>query len=365
LERVEELGARVLGKELVRLDSLMYFLRRLQRMRAEEMVPYLRENLPPLLGVDGVSLYVADEEHLGFFRLIWDGSVVVDLSTFFTFISRYLERHAGTILLPASVGELADWGRSARGGEHPRVLLPPLEEGVRSPSLTVVLRSNGDLPAIMELRKADGIFSPSMVDWVDLAQGCVASIISSKLRLERIENLYMRDFLTGIYNRRFFADFYRKQFERYLRYGEVFSVAMMDIDDFKGVNDSYGHIFGDFVLKRLAQALQNGIRASDLVARYGGEEFSFVFSNTPSREALLVCDRLVRAVESLEFEVGGARVPVTVSCGVFGMDQECVLEPFEALDRADAALYEAKRAGKNRAVLWRPGMKTPFSRGER
>lgn len=365
MERVEKLGAKVLGKELVKLDSLMYFLRRLQRMHAGEMIPYLRENLPSLLGVDGVSLYVADEEHLGFFRLMWDESVVVDLSTFFSFIARYLERHSGTIFLPASVGELADWARFARGGEAPKVLVPPLEEGVRSSSLTVVLRSNGDLPAIMELRRGDGLFSPSMVDWVDLAQGCVASIISSKLRLERIENLYMRDFLTGIYNRRFFADFYRKQFERYLRYGEVFSVAMMDIDDFKKVNDGYGHIFGDFVLKRLAQALQGGVRGSDLVARYGGEEFALIFSNTPSKEALLACERLVRAVESLDFEVGGFRVPITISCGVFGMDQECVLEPFEAMDRADAALYEAKRAGKNRAVLWRPGMKTPFLRGGR
>jgi diguanylate cyclase len=128
-------------------------------------------------------------------------------------------------------------------------------------------------------------------------------------------------------------------------------VALVDIDHFKNVNDSFGHLIGDECLRLVANALkQETGRANDLLARYGGEEFAFILPATKQQQAIVVADRARTAVEGIRFVHRGQRIRLSVSIGVAGWVPE-TLEATEKLIRAaDSALYEAKNAGRNRTV---------------
>jgi len=125
-------------------------------------------------------------------------------------------------------------------------------------------------------------------------------------------------------------------------------MLLWDIDDFKAINDSYGHRAGDRVLQTVANCFVEGLRSEDFVARIGGEEFVIILSGLSSEIALRVANELRSAVEGLRFHFRGAPVRVTASCGITGLERGEA--PGAAFDRADAALYRAKRGGKNQCV---------------
>lgn len=160
------------------------------------------------------------------------------------------------------------------------------------------------------------------------------------------------DPLTGAHNRRYFDDVLAKEVERSQRTHTPLALAMVDIDHFKRVNDTLGHVAGDECLRLVAAALRRTVgRATDLVARFGGEEFALVLPGTAAEQALEVAERVRSAIEALVFEHGGQRTLVTVSLGVVAK----VTQPGQSVEsfiaEADAALYAAKAAGRNRVVL--------------
>ena len=139
-----------------------------------------------------------------------------------------------------------------------------------------------------------------------------------------------------------------------LRYGDHYSITIIDIDDFKPYNDHYGHLQGDDALRKVARALQSGLRRSDRLCRYGGEEFAVLLPQTRLEGAATAADRLRLLVEDLqvEHELGTHQV-LTVSCGVAEVGR---FGPFpehwsEIISQADQALYEAKRRGRNRVSV--------------
>jgi two-component system chemotaxis family response regulator WspR len=179
-------------------------------------------------------------------------------------------------------------------------------------------------------------------------------LMETNLELQRLTNV---DGLTGLSNRKYFAEYMDAEWHRSVRTQTPLSVLMMDIDHFKQYNDSYGHIAGDEVLKRVAQTVKNGVkRSSDLVARFGGEEFIIVLSNTSFDDAHYVGDKLSEGVEALKLlhraSVVGEYVTVSVggSTTIPKRGGSYVL----LIDAADKALYEAKRMGRNRAVMMMP-----------
>ena len=153
------------------------------------------------------------------------------------------------------------------------------------------------------------------------------------------------DHLTGINNRRA----YEEKAESYLsRLGgkpDDLAIALIDIDHFKGINDTYGHPVGDQILVALAQMLEKNIRPQDVVARWGGEEFILLFPSTPQREAYVVCERIRRAIESVGF---GPVKQVTVSIGLCGNEANEPLNRF--VNRVDKKLYRAKETGRNKVI---------------
>lgn len=163
---------------------------------------------------------------------------------------------------------------------------------------------------------------------------------------EEIKEISLRDPMTGLYNRRYSDDFITYQFERYARTGALFSILLFDVDNFKSINDDFGHNTGDDVLKEMATATMNAIRKTDLGVRYGGEEFLIVLTDTNLTSAEIIAERLRKNIEEISF--AGIPRPVTVSLGVTevvkGDTQESLLA------RADKNLYQAKKSGRNRFV---------------
>ncbi len=159
-----------------------------------------------------------------------------------------------------------------------------------------------------------------------------------------LEEHILKDELTGLYNRRFFNDELPKEVERFRRFGHPFSLLMVDVDHFKRVNDTYGHLAGDRALKEIGQTLVRTARIVDHVARYGGEEFAVILPNMDKDQAMIAAERLRSAVEQHEYVLNdrGLRAKLTISIGVACFPTDA-FSPFELIQRADEALYRAKK----------------------
>jgi two-component system, cell cycle response regulator len=166
---------------------------------------------------------------------------------------------------------------------------------------------------------------------------------------EKLARLAVTDPLTGLQNRRSLDDHLRREHDRARRYGGAFTVAILDIDHFKPINDTYGHTVGDQVLVRVSRELERRVRKTDVVGRWGGEEFLVLAPETPAEGALILGERLREAVAVAASREAGLP-PVTASIGLASSDAAPEDGVDELILRADAALYEAKRRGRNRCV---------------
>ncbi|MBI5554633.1 MAG: diguanylate cyclase [Elusimicrobia bacterium] len=166
------------------------------------------------------------------------------------------------------------------------------------------------------------------------------------------QELALLDGLTKIYNRRYFDELLRQEIGRSSRYLQFFSLLMIDVDNFKHFNDCYGHPAGDEILKELADILNVKTRITDFAARYGGDEFAIIAPHTNRPGALLLATRLSDVISQRDFIIAGkiiAKIRVSIGLATFGEDTN---DKDELIRRADAALYQAKRLGKNRVCLF-------------
>ena len=191
------------------------------------------------------------------------------------------------------------------------------------------------------------VFEPEDIQPLESVADICAAAIQNANHFERIRQLAYVDGLTGIHNRRYFEMRILEELERASRFGSRMSVIMMDIDHFKRLNDEFGHLLGDEVLRGVSTILKHQLRKMDMVCRYGGEEFAVVVPETFGENALTVAEKLRRQVETYNFP--GVPRPVTISCGVadypiHGNSRD------EVVAAADAALYVAKLSGRNRVV---------------
>jgi two-component system, cell cycle response regulator len=186
-----------------------------------------------------------------------------------------------------------------------------------------------------------------------LRQGELFARLQTGLRILKLEHrlneLARRDPLTGVLNRRTFYEVLEREWDRAIRYYHSLSCVMVDVDFFKKINDTYGHLVGDHVLKFLAQSLEGQSRCPDYICRWGGEEFCVLLPETNEEGAYTWAERCCAAIAAAEFCADQHSLTMTASFGV-AQQQEGMESPEELLGRADQALYAAKRAGRHRVV---------------
>jgi two-component system, cell cycle response regulator len=163
----------------------------------------------------------------------------------------------------------------------------------------------------------------------------------------------LRDDLTKAFNKKHFLDRLEQEIAFIRRHNVPLSLIMFDVDHFKNINDTYGHVAGDHVLAKLAQVAHTTVRTEDLFARYGGEEFGVLCRNVPLLGAGAMAERLRANVESTDFVFDAREIPVTISLGVAEVPTVPAQTGVELIGAADEALYDAKRSGRNRVCLKR------------
>lgn len=177
------------------------------------------------------------------------------------------------------------------------------------------------------------------------------ALLKMKTLYSEVELLSITDELTRLYNRRYFEHNLEREFHRAKRYKNNLSLAILDIDFFKKVNDTYGHQFGDFVLREVAKLLKESFRKTDMLYRYGGEELVVIMPETSLENASIPADRLREKIANHEFVCEGTKINLTVSVGVSTM-KDSFDSPQEIVKTADLALYNAKNTGRNKVVTY-------------
>ncbi|HVO80884.1 MAG TPA: sensor domain-containing diguanylate cyclase [Terriglobales bacterium] len=226
--------------------------------------------------------------------------------------------------------------------------------------MCIPLVSFGQTLGVLALDSSQaGAFHEQDTQSLESVADICATAIQNAHYVERVKQLAYIDGLTGIFNRRFFELRINEEIERARRFGAGMAVIMVDIDQFKRLNDEFGHLLGDEVLRQVSSLFHQQLRKFDVVCRYGGEEFAILLSQTNPQHALAVAEKLRRLVETWQFP--GVPRPVTISAGVATYPDHGSTRD-ELVKASDAGLYAAKQAGRDR-VLLAPGMKRGAAQG--
>ena len=226
-----------------------------------------------------------------------------------------------------------------------------------------VINLNGHI-SLQDNNSRNGVFvDGEKVEHCDLNVGSNIQIGDTVLKLELLseievesrQSLYNRanvDLLTGAYNRHYFQENARQELSLSRRELTSLKIVMIDIDLFKGINDKYGHLAGDYILSEAANIIRNSIRDYDLLCRYGGEEFILLLRGAISLgDTEKLCERIRRQIEERHFEYGGISIKLTISIGACFQEDTRELTLDDIICKADKALYESKKRGQNRITL--------------
>lgn len=251
------------------------------------------------------------------------------------------------------------------------VIVSSALENVDPLRVSAILRGKAEINGIVLILQIDEDGMPLVMKGVDLGindyfvypidENELLARIRTQLRrkqyqdnlrndLEQSVNLAAKDGLTGLFNRRYFDIHIKKMVEKANKDNIKLYLLMCDIDNFKHVNDTYGHQAGDKILTTTARILKNTFRVTDLIARFGGEEFTMLLNGISIDQALYTAERVRVKIESMDFEIEGVEEPLkkTISIGVTEYKPGESIEDF--IERSDQAMYEAKTSGKNKIV---------------
>jgi len=217
---------------------------------------------------------------------------------------------------------------------------------------TIPLKIEKEIVGVLNINDGEKVsFNVSNLDFVLKLSEFISMTVSNAVLYERTKKLSVTDGLTGISNRPNMEQVLRSEFERSMRYGAPLSVVLLDVDHFKGVNDTYGHQKGDEILVAFASLLKKFCRANDTAARYGGEEFLMILPQSNAQGAFKIAERVREEMMKLSFTGNESNFSVTTSCGVVELDRDFIKNPDELVTMADQALYEAKNSGRNKTVI--------------
>ena len=187
---------------------------------------------------------------------------------------------------------------------------------------------------------------------LQLIRRSIGLAINNVLTHQRFQKLAAYDPLTNIYNRRFGMERLKESFNHAVREGSSLSCAMFDIDHFKAINDTYGHLVGDKVIVMVAQTIKKVLRDGDMVIRYGGEEFLVVMQGASTEDAKIVCERIRHRIKDTEITEDSQKFHITVSCGIATYPKVPANSEINLINAADQALYVAKESGRDCIVIY-------------
>ena len=226
----------------------------------------------------------------------------------------------------------------------------PVETGKQSYLCAPLTALGRTIGVIHVLSRSQNAFGERHREWLTRLADQVSLALGNVRLMASIQHQAFTDPLTGLYNMRFFRDHLEKELARATRVNEPISLLVIDVDNFKPLNDIYGHDVGDSVLKGFSRVLLRQIRTADLAARYGGEEFVVVLPNTQPAEGIGVAEKIRTAVQDTRFTGGDqANLLITVSIGVASFPTSAI-NVDDLFRAADSQMYHAKAAGKNRVV---------------
>jgi diguanylate cyclase (GGDEF)-like protein len=215
--------------------------------------------------------------------------------------------------------------------------------------MSIPLISFGQTLGVLTLHSTErDTFHEGELQSLESVADICASSIQNAHYVQRVKQLAYLDGLTGIFNRRFFELRILEEMERGRRYGAGMAIVMADIDQFKRLNDEFGHLLGDEVLRQVSSLFHQQVRKLDVVCRYGGEEFAIILSQTSAAQALTVAEKLRRMVENWQFP--GVARSVTISAGVAAFPDHGTTRD-DLVRAADKSLYAAKQEGRNRVCV--------------
>lgn len=215
--------------------------------------------------------------------------------------------------------------------------------------MSIPLISFGQTLGVLTLHSTQpNAFRESGVQSLESVADICANSIQNAHYVERVKQLAYLDGLTGIFNRRFFELRIMEEIERARRYGVGMAVVMTDIDEFKKLNDEFGHLLGDEVLRQVSSLFHQQLRKVDVVCRYGGEEFAILLTQISTQQAIAIAEKLRRLVEKFQFP--GVPRTITISAGVASFPTHGKTRD-ELVRAADSGLYAAKQSGRNRICV--------------
>jgi diguanylate cyclase (GGDEF)-like protein len=327
-----------LESQVVQITDLYHVTKETAKaVRVEELFGYVADIIPRLLTIEGLRLIDVGEPGEAQTPVVYRAARGTD-------------------------GRLAVSPAGAPTPEEQAMLSKAAESPAAGASLDAsVAGGGGHAVAWAPLRSEQRAIGVLVADGLPEAQLGILTIVANQVALqlarvhfyERIETMAVTDSLTGVFVRRYFQDLAAEELARSARHKLPCAFIMVDLDLFKRVNDSHGHLVGDTVLREAARMVRQNLREIDLMARYGGEEFIILLVETGPEQAQLIAERLRQVMEIASIRAYDEAIRQTVSVGL-----ACYPEDGQALDdlvrRADEALYAAKRAGRNRVVRWTP-----------
>lgn len=217
--------------------------------------------------------------------------------------------------------------------------------------LSVPLKFNDEsIGAVTMERLKSRIYSESDIRLLELLCGTVSSILNWQQEYKKVHLTSIHDGLTGLLNHKAFLDRFEEEISRAGRFNHMLGLVVLDLDKFKSVNDDYGHLYGDYVLREVSDIIADNVRAIDVVGRYGGEEFAVLLVNTNIKQCLPLAQRIVKSIADKTFLEGGIAVNITISAGLAGFPQHAE-EVRSLISKADTAMYDTKANGGNDVTI--------------
>ncbi len=293
-----------------------------------------------VIGSDRATIALAEDQAGAFDLMAIEGNQVIAVGSQVPFegtlIGRVYRTQTSEICTDLSGSPDFDCQKLAGGGLQ-SCMDVPLTSGEKQFGALAVAFDSEPLPNELDLLILEALAR------------CLAAHLQLQEQMVQLSEMSRTDPLTRTFNRRVFDDKVKDLWATWLEDEKSFSLAIVDLDHFKSINDTHGHDFGDLVLRQVAETLTTESRPQDLVVRMGGEEFCVMLADTDAETAAKVSERLRRAIEGLNLVNQGNRVPVTASIGIATCNSAHDSHRLVAM-LADEALYRAKREGRNRVI---------------